>query len=279
MKCAKCGAVIPSQSKFCLSCGEPVKSPVKESVPSATARKRSSFWAMLIALLLVASIATIIALKGRGDRVLDSANVSNPQQAPLLNAPNAPSVPQPGILQNQNLPVTPAEPKSGPPPEVVAYLEHIKKVEMYRRSMRLDLAPAFDMLKKAYSIRDEPGDDERQQTNQEITTGYSDYVSKWQQIVAYFNSVKAPSGCEQLSGAYGEALGNYSSVMIKIQYALVKNDLSTLMSLKGTVQANIDSSLRKADNELAAVCKNFGINKSFVIETDEGVDSLLSPNP
>ncbi|MHB0999734.1 MAG: zinc ribbon domain-containing protein [Armatimonadota bacterium] len=278
MKCKKCGSAIPSQSKFCLSCGEPVQKPNNELKVPATPKKRSNLWTMLAALLIVAALATIIAFKGRSERVMDISRVPSHRQTSVLNAPAAPDAPQPGILQGEGPRLVPAEPESGPPADVLAYLEHVKKVEMYRRSMRLDLTPAFDMLKKAYSIREEPGDEERAETNQEISSGYSEYTLKWQQIVAYFNSVRAPESCRPLAGAYSDALGRYSSVMIKIQFCLEKKDLTGLTDLRGSAQSNVDSSLRKANEELVTICKYYGINRSFEIQTDEAVDSLLSPS-
>lgn len=288
MKCGKCGAGIPAQSRYCLSCGEPA--PTKTEKPSAEKsplRKRSGLLIMIAALLLVAIIASLIALKSRGDRILSASGVGS-LQAPILRAPASPGAPQPGLLQG-NAPNaipqpgllqgnTPAPPpaKTGPPADVVAYLEHVKRVEQYRQSMRLDLSPAMDMLTKAYSLKTETDEENMNQTTKSIDKEYSDYTMKWQQIVAYFNSVPAPEGCRSLAGTYGDAISKYSSIMIKIQLSLDKKDISTLMALQGSAQNDVDNSLRKSDMELSSVCKTYGITKSFTVEPDKGMDSLLS---
>jgi ribosomal protein S26 len=97
LKCIKCGSLIPEQSKFCMTCGEPVvvkkAAPVVEKPP---VRKKYSLIAMIIALLLVAIIASLIALKGRGDKLL-SASSPNGIQSPVLRAPAVSGVPQPGL--------------------------------------------------------------------------------------------------------------------------------------------------------------------------------------
>lgn len=286
MKCIKCGSLIPEQSKFCMTCGEPVvvkkEKPVMEKSPI---KKRTSLIAMIIALLLVAIIASLIALKGRGDKLL-SASSPDGIQSPVLRAPAVSGVPQPGLLQANApnpassglLQADAANPptKTGPPADVVAYLEHVKKVELYRQSMRLDLSPAMDMLTNAYSLKTEADDEGFAQTQQTINEGYSKYTLKWQQIVAYFNSVPPPEACKLLAGTYGDALSKYSSVMIKIQVSLGKKDISTLMALKGSAQKDVDTSLRNADAQVATVCKTYGITKTFAVEPDQGVDSLLS---
>jgi hypothetical protein len=143
--------------------------------------------------------------------------------------------------------------------------------------MRIDLTPAFEMLGKASSMKGDVEDESRSAKQQDITSGIDEYTQKWQQLVTEFNSVPPPSGCEQLAGSYGTALGKYSKVMIGIQTALVKQDISTLMSMQGSAQADVDSSLIQADQSLSTVCKNYGIRKDFSITPDKGVDSLLAP--
>lgn len=202
-------------------------------------------------------------------------------QAPVQNSPSAgvmkadvPHPPAAAVMKSDA--VSPPPQEAGPPADVVAYLAHVKKVEQYRQSMRLDLSPAMDMLTDAYSLRTETDEEATARTRQSIDEGYSRYTSKWQEILAYFNSVTAPESCQLLAGTYGDALSKYSSIMLKIQLSLSNRDISTLMALKGSAQKDVDSSLRDADAQVSAVCKTFGIKKTFAVEPDQGEDSLLS---
>ncbi|MHB1455995.1 MAG: zinc ribbon domain-containing protein [Armatimonadota bacterium] len=287
LKCVKCGSLIPEKSKFCMTCGEPVtvlkEKPMIERTPI---RRKYSLIAMIAALLLVLLIASLIAIKGKNDRLLSAEN-PNGIQSPLLKGSDVSGVPQPGILQ-ANAPdqtgagllqgdtATPPPQKTGPPADVIAYLEHVKKVEQYRQTMRLDLSPAMEMLTDAYSLKTEFDDETAAQTRQSIDEGLSKYTLKWQQIVAYFNSVPAPESCRLLAGTYGDALSKYSSIMIKIQLALSKKDISSLMEMKGRAQKDVDTSLRSADAQVSSVCTAFGVAKTFSVEPDQGTDSLLS---
>ncbi len=291
MKCEKCNAAIPDKSKFCLVCGASVEKKVDVSeepiADTPSVESKTKLIAIITALVIIALIAVFMALSNKGSK-LTSANKVDGEQMPILNAPSPNEVPQPGVLQANPANVGPQtgllqgaenEPpaqKPAPPAEVLAYLEHVKKVEQYRQTMRLDLSPAFDMLAKANSLKGEFEQEAADAAKQSIDKEYSNYVSKWQQIAAYFNSVPAPPPCQTLAGAYGDALGKYSAIMIKIQYSLIKKDINTLMQMKDKAQGEVDQSLINADNELSTVCKTYGINKSFAVQPDKGMDSLLS---
>ncbi|MHB1455994.1 MAG: hypothetical protein ACYC0V_03665 [Armatimonadota bacterium] len=197
---------------------------------------------------------------------------SNPPSAGVLQA-QAPNPQAPAVMKSE--PLAPPR-KAGPPADVVAYLDHVRRVEEYRQSMRLDLSPAMDMLTDAYSLRTENDEGAANQTRQSINSGYTKYTSDWRQILAYFDSVPAPESCRSLAVAYGDALDKYSSIMITIQRCLNTKDISTLMGLQGRAQKSVDSSLRKADAQVSAVCKTFEIEKTFTVEPDQGENSLLT---
>ena len=270
-----------------MTCGEPIAArKEKQVMEKPPIRKKYRLIAIIAALLIVAIIAFLMALQNRGDKLLSAVN-NEGIHSPLLRSSGVAGAPQPGLLRADapNPPATgvmqadPANPppaNEGPPADVVAYLEHVKKVEQYRQTMRLDLSPAMEMLTDAYSLKTEFDDETVAQTRQSIDEGLSKYTLKWQQIVAYFNSVPAPESCRTLAGAYGDALSKYSSIMIRIQISLSKKDISTLMGMRGRAQKDVDTSLRNADVQVSALCKIYGISKTFSVEPDEGTDSLLS---
>jgi len=218
--------------------------------------------AALAALLLVAIALLIFLLLRKGEKVTDATRLPSPGQPAVLSAP-----------------VRPATPESKPPPEVVAYLEHVRKIEGKRRDMRLDLTPAFDMLKQAEALKGEVEDEERSASDKSISSGVDEYTKQWQDLTEEFNSVNSPPQCAQLAGAYSTALGKYSAAMIKIQVSYQKKDIGALMGMQGSAQADVDTSLIQADQELSTVCTNYGIKKTFAISPDKGMDSLFSPLP
>lgn len=263
MKCKKCGSIIPSASKFCQNCGLSVSSRTNETAPLASKKKLAILGTVAGVAVVVCILILLMTLKGRP---VTDTGVHQVGQSPVMSAPVAPGLPK----INQNV-------KQAPPPAVVAYVEHIKRIEANRVNMRVDLSPAFEMLKKAQGIQGDVDDQERGQKQQDISTGIDEYTQKWQKLVDSLNSIQPPSGCEQLAGAYATALGKYSQVMINIQIAINKQDISSLMAMQGTAQSDVDVSLQQADQELSNLCQNFGMTKSFGITPDKGVDSLLTP--
>lgn len=274
MKCGKCGSEIPSKSKFCLSCGAAVEQ-VEALVESGSQESRKAkvrSLGIIAGLLLVVGIAYAITRGTGGDRVLDAVRPGTPQQTSVVVASpladNGSDVLKASKVETKD---------TTAPADILAYLEHIRKIEDQRKNMRTDLSPAFDMLKKAYNIQYDAEDEAREKDKKDISGGIDSYTDKWQKIVSSFNEVKAPAGCDKLASAYGDALGRYSETMIKIQVALDKGDASALYAMYGNAQSDVDTALAKADEALSTTCKSYGIDKNFSIDTDKGVGSLLVP--
>ena len=259
MTCKKCGKPIPAGSKFCAACGEPVIVS-RELVTPQRPKKKTAIWAILAGIVAVI-IAILLLMRLNGTKVIEPTAGPSIAQSPVLNAPATPQPPA----------------SDQPPPEIVAYINHVKAIEAKRVNMRLDLSPAFQMLGKAYGLRGDTEDESREEKSQGISSGLDEYAQKWQELVESFNSVQPPSGCQQLAGAYGTALGKYSKIMIEIETALSKQDISALMAMQGTAQADVDASLVESDQAVDTVCKTYGIRKDFRITPDKGVDSLLLP--
>ena len=302
MKCRQCGSEIPIKSKFCLSCGSPVQQ-VEQPALAAIPHMRNPkirMMAITAGLLVVLGIAYAMTALSNRARLLEAAQGGKSPRTSVVVGPtlrdsdgsnvlsaskpndggaNVLSASKPDDGKGNVLNASKVESQdNSAPADVIAYLDHVKKIEAQRKDMRTDLSPAFEMLKKAYGVQYDSDDEVREKDQKEISGGISDYTQKWQKIVADFNAVKAPAGCDKLASAYGDALGRYSETMINIQTSLNKEDASALYKMYGNAQSDVDSALSKADDALADTCKNYGLEKSFSISTDEGVGSLLMPN-
>ena len=281
MKCDKCGNEIPSQSKFCLTCGASVSHERAEFATPAPMRKgKLGLLAGATAVCVVAIVVAVMALQGRGSRVTDVAPVRNPQQPPVFNAPTTPSPPQPGVLQSdvEKPPIKLDKPeKPKPPPEVVAYLEHLKKVEQTRLALQqreiAALGPKMaEMIRGMYGSIMEA---EEPKAGGQMTKELSGLSREWQQLSAYFLSVQPPEPCRALGGKYYDALRDVIATMGKLQDMIVKLDLN-VMQMRGQ-STHIDEKLVEADRELGDVCKRFGIEKTFSIRPDSGMPGIFGP--
>lgn len=271
MKCGKCGDEIPSQSKFCLSCGEPVTGDGAEA-PASTAREKQLRLVGAAAGLCVVALAVFLVLVARGSRVTQPPPVPNPQQAPVLHVPAMPDVPQPSVLATD---VQRPE-KAQVPPEVVAYLEHLRRVEKARQDMSARelnnlVAMAPDMISRAFTLDEDIGE---QPDTRALSGQASQFSREWQQISQYFLSVQPPEACAPLAGKYYDSLREFIIFMGSFQDAVARTDVARLQQIKRD-QVSMDQKLTAADKELARVCSRFGMEKSFAIQADTGQTPLL----
>ena len=276
MKCTKCGNEIPSQSKFCLSCGQPIAVRSETPAPSAVPRKRTAVWAVLAALVIVA-LAVVFGVFLRGSKVTQAPTIPNPQQPPVLNAPATPNSPQANVLKTdvEKPPLKTTE-KPPPPPEVIAYLEHLKKVDQARENLQsreieilLNMVPAAmkAQYEKAFNMDNPEGNISEMDTSAEISKAINQLNRDWQQLCQFFLSVQAPEPCANLAGAYYSALGDVIKQVTNLNQMLAKAQLGSLEVSKGK-SGSIDDKLDGADRELGAVCSKYGIDKSFAIKSD-----------
>lgn len=162
-----------------------------------------------------------------------------------------------------------------PPPEVVDWLEHLRRIEMKRRQMRNDFSPALDMLKTALSMKTELEEEQVQSKQEQLQQGYEKYAQNWYGLLREYRSQPAPPACKVLADTYDVALQNYIQVMLQIQEAIQKEDISGLTKMRGTAQGNVDQQLVQSDVELGKVCYQFKIRKEFSIQPDTSLDTLF----
>lgn len=278
MKCGKCGNEIPSQSRFCLACGEPVSTGSSETPARPIPKRRLGLFAAIAGLCLVGA-AVLLAFIVHGSKVTQATPVPNPQQTRVLNAPAPPNGPHPNVLQTdvQKPPLDlKKEEKPQPPPEVVAYLAHLKRVEDARlalqerhiRILTAMLAQAWaEPLQKMLDLTDpEARDDELTKSGANLKKEMSNLTREWQQLSAYFLSVQPPPQCQALAGKYYDALRDVISYIGKLQTYFANQDLNA-MSMRGQSRP-IDEKLLAADQELAKVCRENNVEKTFSIHAD-----------
>lgn len=279
MQCSKCGAEVPVESKFCMSCGQAVSAEGVEARHAVETRKRTTLWAILAGILIVVVAAVVLAFMTRGNKVTQATPVPNPQQAPVVNAPPMPDQPQPSVLdtdvKNEPLEVRKEE-KPAPPADVVAYLEHLKRVEQMRqdvtaRELNYLVSEASNIIVKVFPFNEEWDESSAQR---ELSKQAQTFSKDWQQISAHFLSVQAPQPCAQLAGRYYQALRTFVGFMGKFEDAVNRKDMAGLQSMRRD-QVTVDQELNAADRELDQVCRKFGIEKAFSIKSDTGQTPLL----
>lgn len=275
MNCTKCGAEVPSQSRFCPSCGQAVGA---QAAPAPSSNKRVGVYAVISALVVVAALGAWY-LRGRG--VTQATQVPNPPQSPVVNAPATPSSPQANVLQSeankQPLNLDSAQ-KPPPPADVVAYLEHLKKVDAARQDLQqseigmlLGVAAkaSRDKYEKMFKMTDPDVKVEDLETPVEAKKATDRLNQDWQRLCQQFLALPAPEACASLAGKYYDALRATIAAYQGINQKLANMDVEGLYSMQGK-SGNIDDKLDASDQELTNVCTRFGIQKAFTIKSDRG---------
>lgn len=277
MKCSKCGTQILPTSRFCQACGQPVASANTEGVAESP-RRSIGLWAALAGLCVVVAIILVI-LKPWSGKVTQAARVQSPQQVPVVRSPSIPSPSQPNVLNTEvrNTPIeSDKSEKPEPPADVVAYLDHLSKVEKMRQDIAAKelnelLAGAADIIAKAFPF-DENFDESS--APKDLSMKAEQFSREWQNVSAYFLQVQSPPACNTLAGNYYDALRQFITFMNSFQDAAARADLAKLKEIRRD-QVRVDEKLSAADQELERVCKQFDIPKRFSIKSDTGQTPLL----
>ena len=194
---------------------------------------------------------------------------------PLTNAPAQPPVTAPAVTN------APDKPAATLPPDVAAYLTFLQGIEQKRVAMNNDVSGATAMLGVAQGMQTQGADaaadpdqsssggsqDAAKQSTQKLSQGYTDYAVKWQALVREFRSQPPPPACSQLASRYLLFLSDYTTVISKMQVALLNHDSSGLPDLSAVtqVQAQVNTDGAQADTALGDLCSRYGVSKPFVI--------------
>ncbi len=99
---------------------------------------------------------------------------------------------------------------------------------------------------------------------------------EWADLTTYFESKAPPAECASTSGAYREALGETSSMMVEILDAIGKSAedpdaaLKSLSKMQGTSGGRIDASAKKTDQLVQKICDKYKTRKWFSVASDVG---------
>jgi len=312
MKCTRCLAELPDQSRFCLRCGTPVPvgqppapqagksspvfAPPTEQRPFAPSRSMSNSVKAAIALLIVA-VAALGAVVVRGSLLHSPGSSGN---GSLVNAPgqsnNSSLVQAPGDSHNAPLVQSPGSSQAPPdithrpdepaaqPTDIMDYLRFLKDVEHRKMALIKEftaqalMASATEKQKEVDAASD---DKASQQFLPTINKGNEDFAPKWDQLAKYFLTKAPPQSCRELQQKYYDHLGRIESMFTQLHNALTQAQsdpskaLSALTEMQGKASAEADDSARSADDALADVCDRYHLRKDFDIKTDNSASTGL----
>lgn len=306
--CSQCGHEVSSTAKFCPNCAAPLTAGAAFPAPgttthpldTATRKSRSLLLPAAIAAVVILAIAVAVLANSHRQASLlvtqtpsaisapavTNAPTQDPVTAPpLTNAPAQTPVTAPAVTNSPDRPA----PKL--PPDVAAYLTFLQGIEQKRVALNNDVSGATAMLGVAQGMQGQGGmptgdpeeangangQDAAKQNTQKLSQGYSDYANKWQALIREFRATPAPPTCTLLANRYLTFLGDYTTVITKMQVALLNHDSSGLPDLSAVsqVQAQVSADGTQADSALSDLCARYSVSKPFVISPEGAAPSLL----
>ena len=294
MKCTRCAAEIPGQAQFCMRCGTPVAvgrpgGPALAAQPAGItyashAPSRPKWPAILAAVVVLAAIAALVALKLRPGKVSEAQ--ANALGTGALTDTGG-RVHDTGPLASDK---STAQPGPADPVDIIDYLKHVKETERRRLAlMQSETAKVLELSStmqadSATTYMDPNGDWSHQKSYSGMQNDLSKWSGEWQELSKQFLAYPkpVPASCTALRDKYLDALGKTEASMVQIgssfSSALSGNPGSALQVLEqmrgSTTRAGgIDEACNKADEEVAAVCDKYRIHKDFDIKPDGGAQN------
>jgi hypothetical protein len=264
--CPNCQQPLPENAQFCLRCGRPVSTLAGGGSPRPTVTRPHRKWLALgLGLLVLIGLAALIGVQSG---LLTQARVKKPTGPSVLEA-EAPKPAGPSVLEAEA-----PKPKQ-PPQHILNWLEHLRRIEMKRRAMERNFNPALQMLKDALALKLELEEERQQEKMQNLEQGYHRYQQDWAGLLREYRAVPPPAECRVLADTYDSALSSYVTLMLQIEDAMQKQDLNSLMNMRGTAQSDVDQRLINADVELMKVCEAYGVRKYFDIRPSGAMETLF----
>ena len=293
MKCTRCSAEIPAQSRFCLRCGTPLQTAV---LPTSVAPAAAAFPAPrqssrpLIALIAALALA-VLALGGfllhgfltqKPGETSGGQLVQKPGEGSAGSLVQAPGNSRPGAPVQAPAESNPNKIVQSPAPVVDTaaiddYLRFVKRVDEQKMALtKQELAAALTSQASQLGRQAEAATDDLK--SKEYLPGVARESAgierEWDSLSKIFGARIPPPSCVGLRDAYYTYLGKVQGMFVKYHRALAEAQsdpgkaIAALTAMQGSASAEADNAARSADDALYDICKKYNLRKEFRIETD-----------
>jgi hypothetical protein len=166
------------------------------------------------------------------------------------------------------------------PDDIRRYLNFLQGVEAQRKTYEGQLTNK--MLAVVPNLLMPNFDNENvQPPDQQMVRQYDQMAQEYAQATLRFQAasqqVQVPMACRKLHAYYSTALSMNPRLISETARSLATGNYSGLLSMRGSVGKTIEENYQAADQELANICNQYGVRKSFDIGNSGGGGDILLP--
>lgn len=286
MQCPRCGRPLGGGAAFCPNCGTMLAahaSPGGVAMPIAARRNNNAIWAILGTLAVVAAI--IFGLKAAGILQFGSRPAGHGLEA--QGAPPDDGLGMRGVAPPASLPQ--GHSTTGMPDDVRRYLEHVQRIEKRKVDLSLQMISELEIFKNKLGTfggaeglmnhdEDLGGDGKRPDT--ETRNTFTDFRSRWDDIVSDFKTMDPPPQCVSLRDDYYRALSEIPGMagdLFDVLNMVETDPQGALQKAQGMQSKSgnaIDKYFGQSDDDVGQICSHYNTSKWFDIKKDVGGGGL-----
>lgn len=243
--------------------------------PDAPSRAPLIAAALLVLLLVCLGLWLLSRSRGAPVTAVHSAPVPGPS---VTRAPANPN-PGPPVTAQPARPAPPAQP-AGMPEDVRRYLNFLQQVEAQRKAYEGKLTN--QMLAVVPKLLMPDFDNENvQPPDQQVIGQFKQVAQVYTQATINFQvlarQVGVPLACRKLHADYSTALSMNPRTIQQAADSITSGNYSGLLSMRSSVGKNIEDYYQAADQDLANICNQYSVRKSFDIGNTGGGGDILLP--
>ncbi|MCH8275094.1 MAG: hypothetical protein IH851_09920 [Armatimonadetes bacterium] len=169
-----------------------------------------------------------------------------------------------------------ARPDAAMPPDIRAWLEHLKRVDRRREALNRELAPklinlALNLQPGVFSDEEELQSEANRRMN-EAQTSIGGVTPGFQDLIRDFQSFAPPQECRRIADEYNALLFGLTDMVQKVTKALEAKDLGSLYTMLGSSYSQIDQRASNANVLVDHLCRRYREPNIYVlfVETQGG---------
>lgn len=283
--CPRCQSHLPENSTYCGFCGSWLSSANVPSWPKWGGILAGLTLLFIIAWSISASGLVRVSSPSSGELSVEESLHEGALTAHKGGPPNVLTVPggrsTEGLTVEGDLPQTSVtSAHSGMPEDILAWLRHLKRVDLKRESMNTQVASElFSLVGQV-----QPGafsDEGALNADAQRRVGVADSAvtrvdGLFKELINEFQSLPPPAECRPIAEQYSRVLIETRKMIGEILESLHSADIGRLLGIMGTSYSRVDSNAKNANMLIDSLCRKYNTANEFAVFVDSKSAGVLA---